>query len=106
MMRRKPRRCRGFRRGGSTPSFLEELVYDFIFPGRSMNSVTEDTEVLMSNTSTHAVSIRSFALFGQGERKEEVYDLKGSYGRECFGGSTDGENYKGSPGRRVFSPSA
>ena len=38
----------------------------------------------MSNTSTHALSIHSFALFGQGEHKEGVYDLTGSYGRECY----------------------
>ena len=63
--------------------FLEELVYDFIFPGRSMNAVA-DTDSMVSNTSTHALSIRSFALFGQGNHEEGVYDLTGSYGRECY----------------------
>ena len=48
----------------SHAKFLEELVYDFIFPGRSINVDAEDTD-LMSSTSTHSLSIRSFALFGQ-----------------------------------------
>jgi hypothetical protein len=38
----------------------------------------------MSNTLTHALSICSFALFGQGENKEGVYDLTSSYGKECY----------------------
>jgi hypothetical protein len=66
----------------SHAKFLEELVYDFIFPGRSTNRVA-DTD-LMSNSLTHALSIRSFALFGQGENKERVYDLTSSYGKECY----------------------
>ena len=65
----------------SHAKFLEELVYDFIFPGRSMNAVA-DTDSMVSNTSTRALSILSFALFGQGEHKEGVYDLTSSYGRE------------------------
>jgi hypothetical protein len=36
--------------------FLDELVYDFIYLGRSINGVA-DTDS-MSNTSTHALSIR------------------------------------------------
>ena len=67
----------------SHAKFLEELVYDFIFPGRSINAVA-DTDSMVSNTLTHALSIRSFALFGQGEHEEGVYDLTGSYGRECY----------------------
>ena len=67
----------------SHAKFLEELVNGFIFPGRSINAVAEDTE-LMSSTSTHALSIRSFALFGQGEHEEGIYNLTESYGRECY----------------------
>jgi hypothetical protein len=67
----------------SHAKFLEELVYDFIFLGRSMNAVA-DTDSMVSKTSTHALSICSFALFGQGEHEEGVYDLTGSYGRECY----------------------
>jgi hypothetical protein len=48
-----------------------------------MNAVA-DTDSMVSKTSTHALSICLFALFGQGEHKEGVYDLTGSYGRECY----------------------
>jgi len=81
----------------SHAKFLEELVYDFISPGRSINAVTEDTE-LMSSTTTHALSICSFALFGQGEHEEGVYNLTESDGRECYLAAV--------PKVRVFSPSA
>ena len=94
----------GLSKRWSHAKFLEELVYDFIFLGRSMNAVA-DTDLIVSNTSTHALSIRSFALFGQGNHEEGVYDPTGSYGRECYLAAV-GENYKGSPGKRVFSPSA
>ena len=67
----------------SHAQFLEELVYDFIFPGRSINAAAEDTD-LMSSTSTHALSIHSFALFGQREHEKGVYNLTESYGRECY----------------------
>jgi len=50
----------------SHAKFLEELVYDFIFPGRSMNTVA-DTDSMVRKTSTHALSICLFALYGQGE---------------------------------------
>ena len=63
--------------------FLEELVYDFIFPGRSKN-VVNDTDDSISNTSSHSISIRSFSLFGQQDDEEKVYDLTSSYGRECY----------------------
>jgi hypothetical protein len=62
--------------------FLEELVYDFIFPGRSMKRIA-DTDS-MSKTSTHALSICLFALFGQEENKEGVYDLTSCFGKECY----------------------
>jgi hypothetical protein len=62
---------------------LEELVYDFIFLGRSMNAVA-DTDSMVSNTSAHVLSICLFGLFGQGEHDEGVYDLTGRYGRECY----------------------
>jgi hypothetical protein len=41
----------------SHAKFLEELVYDFIFPNRSMNKSSDD--------STNTTSIRSFSSFGQ-----------------------------------------
>jgi hypothetical protein len=63
--------------------FLEELVYDFIFSGRSKN-VVNDTDDSISNTSSHSISIRSFSLFGQRDDEEKVYDLTSSYGRECY----------------------
>ncbi len=78
-MRRLPRRRWGFPKGAK---FLEELVYDFIFPGRSKN-VDDDTNS-MSNTSCHSISICSFSLFGQGDDEEGVYDLTSSYGKECY----------------------
>ena len=66
--------------------FLEELVYDFIFPGRSKNTVSIDAE-LVSNSATEEASIRSFSVLGQqdnGEDNEGVYDLTSSIGREEY----------------------
>jgi hypothetical protein len=58
--------------------FLEELVYDFIFPNRSVN----DTD----GESTHATSVRSFSSFGQGPGDDDngVYDLTSSWGRKTY----------------------
>jgi len=58
--------------------FLEELVYDFIFPKRSVND--------MDGKSTNATSIRSFSSFGQGPGDEDngEYDLTSSWGRKTY----------------------
>jgi hypothetical protein len=61
---------------------LEELVYDFIFPGRLKNMV-DDTDSI-SNTSSHSISICSFSLFGQRDDEEGVYDLTSSYGSKYY----------------------
>ncbi len=59
--------------------FLEELVYDFIFPKRSVNN-TDD--------STNTTSIRSFSSFvqGSGDADESIvsYDLNTSWGRKTY----------------------
>jgi hypothetical protein len=71
--------------------FLEELVYDFIFPGRSKNNVVIDPESMGNSDSSarmEASSICSFAVFGQGndcdDCDEGVYDLRSSIGREQY----------------------
>ena len=58
--------------------FLEELVYDFIYPNRSAKDTDGD--------STNATSIRSFSSFGQGLGDDEnrVYDLTCSWGRTTY----------------------
>jgi hypothetical protein len=65
--------------------FLEELVYDFIFPGRSKTKVSFDTDST-SNTSTHASSICSFSVFGQQQNvtKEGLYGLRSSICRSEY----------------------
>ena len=60
--------------------FLEELVYDFIFPKRSVNNADD---------STNTTSIRSFSSFGQGsggDADESIvsYDLNTSWGRKTY----------------------
>ena len=68
--------------------FLEELVYDFIFPGRSKNNVVIHPESMGNSDSsarTEASSICSFAVFGQGNDCDEgVYDLRSSIGRKQY----------------------
>jgi hypothetical protein len=68
--------------------FLEELVYDFIIPGRSKNNVVinpESTGNSDSSARTEASSICSFAVFGQGNDHDEgVYDLRSSIGRKQY----------------------
>jgi hypothetical protein len=67
---------------------LEELVYDFIFPGRLKNNVVidpESTGISDSSARTEASSICSFAVFGQGNNRDEgVYDLRSSIGRKQY----------------------
>ena len=68
--------------------FLEELVYDFIFPGRSKNNVFIDPESTSNSDSSariEASSICSFAVFEQGNDHDEgVYDLRSSIGRKQY----------------------
>jgi hypothetical protein len=68
--------------------FLEELVYDFIFPGRSKNNVVIDPESMGNSDSsarTEASSICSFAVFGQGNDCDEgVFDLRSSICRKLY----------------------
>jgi hypothetical protein len=60
--------------------FLEELVYDFIFPNRSMNKSSDD--------STNTTLICSFSSFGQRSSDVDdnggVYDLTCSWGRQTY----------------------
>jgi hypothetical protein len=67
--------------------FLEELVYDFIFPGRSKNNTVSIDAESTGNSATEEASIRSFSVFGQqvnGEDNKGVYDLTSSTGREEY----------------------
>ena len=68
--------------------FLEELVYDFIFPGRSKNNVVIHPESMGNSdlsARTEASSIRSLAVFGQGNDCDEgVYDLRSSICRKQY----------------------
>jgi hypothetical protein len=66
--------------------FLEELVYDFIFPGRSKNNVVIDLELTGNlDSATEASSICLFAVFGQENiRDEGVYGLRSSIGRKEY----------------------
>jgi hypothetical protein len=66
--------------------FLEELVYDFIFLGRSKKNVVIDPELTGNlDSATEASSICSFAVFGQEDvRDEGVYDLRSSIGRKEY----------------------
>ncbi len=66
--------------------FLEELVYDFIFPGRSKNNVVINPELTgNSDSATEASSICSFAVFGQENVCDEgVYNLRSSIGRKEY----------------------
>jgi hypothetical protein len=63
----------------SHAKFLEELVYDFIFPKRSTNK---------SDNSTNTTSIHSFSSFGQssGDKDDNggVYDLTCGWGRQTY----------------------
>jgi hypothetical protein len=62
--------------------FLEELVNNFIFPGRLKNNVVIDPELTgNSDSATEASSICLFAVFGQENICDEgVYDLRSSIG--------------------------
>ena len=58
--------------------FLEELVYDFVFPGRSRTKSSADTASTGS-------SARSFSMsYRDGDDGEDVYDLRSSGGRNDY----------------------
>ena len=57
--------------------FLEELVYDFVFPGRSRTKSLADTASTGSSARSFSVSYRD----GDGE---DVYDLRSSGGRKDY----------------------
>ena len=55
--------------------FLEELVYDFVFPGRSHTKSSVDTASTGSSACSFSMSYRD------GDDGEDVYDLRSSIGR-------------------------
>jgi len=57
--------------------FLEELVYDFVFPGRSRTKSSADTASTRS-------SARSFSMSYRDGDGEDVYDLRSSGGRKDY----------------------
>ncbi len=58
--------------------FLEELVYDFVFPGRSRTKSSADTALMgLSSVRLFSVSYRD----GDGE---DVYDLRSSGGQKDY----------------------
>ncbi len=57
--------------------FLEELVYDFVFPGRSHTKSLADTALTGSSVCLFSVSYCD----GDGE---DVYDLRSSSGRKDY----------------------
>jgi hypothetical protein len=57
--------------------FLEELVYDFVFPGRSHR---KPVETALTSSSTHNSSICLFSVLHKGDSEEHVYDLQSSQG--------------------------
>jgi hypothetical protein len=66
--------------------FLEELIYDFIFPGRLKNNVVINPELTgNSDLATEASLICSFAVFGQENIHDEgVYNLRSSIVRKEY----------------------
>jgi hypothetical protein len=61
--------------------FLEELVYDFVFPGRSRTKSSADTASTGSSAHSFSVSYRD------GDDGEDVYDLRSSGGRRDYCGN-------------------
>jgi hypothetical protein len=62
--------------------FLEELVYDFVFPGRSCRKSADSVSMSLS---TNDSSMRSFSVFQEEINKEnDVYDLRSSSGRKDY----------------------
>ena len=68
--------------------FLEELVYDFIFPGQSKSKINVVIDAkLVSNLATEeALSICSFSVLGQQDHGEDkgVHDLTSSSGQKEY----------------------
>jgi hypothetical protein len=64
--------------------FLEELVYDFLFPWRSKTiKVTLDADVTSNSSAVHASSFHSLSMFGQGD-DSNVYHLRSVIGRQEY----------------------
>ncbi len=57
--------------------FLEELVYDFVFPGQLHR---KPVDTASTSSSTHNSSICSFSVLHKGVNEERVYDLQSSQG--------------------------
>jgi hypothetical protein len=61
--------------------FLEELVYDFVFPSRSRR---KPVDTALTSFSTHNSSIRLFSVLHKGDSEEHMYDLRSSQGRKDY----------------------
>ncbi len=61
--------------------FLEELVYDFVFPGRLHR---KPVDTASTSSSTHNSSICLFSVLHKGDSDEHVYDLWSSKGRKDY----------------------
>ena len=94
-MRRKPRRCWGFQRGGPTPSFWKSLFKT------SFSRADQLTQSLRIQT-WWACVINSLVCFVWSGRTQggSVWPDRQLWEGMLFGSSADGENYEGSPGRR------
>ncbi len=57
--------------------FLEELVYDFVFPGQLHR---KPVDTALTSSSTHNSSICLFSVLHKGVNEEHVYDLRSSQG--------------------------
>jgi hypothetical protein len=62
--------------------FLEELMYDFVFPGQSRR---KSADSVSAGSSTNDSSMRLFSVFQEEINKEDdVYDLRSSGGRKDY----------------------
>jgi hypothetical protein len=61
--------------------FLEELVYDFVFPGQLRR---KPVDTALMNSSTHNSSICLFSVLHEGVNEEHVYDLQSSQGQKDY----------------------
>jgi hypothetical protein len=61
--------------------FLEELIYNYVFPGRSRR---KPVDTALTSSSTHNSSIFLFSMLHKGDSEEHVYDLRSSQGRKDY----------------------
>ncbi len=61
--------------------FLEELVYDFVFPGRSRR---KPVDTASASSSTHNSSIHLFSVLHKGVNEEHVHELRSSQGQKDY----------------------